>query len=72
MPMTADTSRSAAFTAMPSSSTRHASFTTGKNIISTISLSDNFVNWTQLPYHKLIEEMHYENHSQKLWKEMRL
>lgn len=42
MPMTAAMSRSAAFTAIPSASTRQASFTTGKKIISTMSFSDSF------------------------------
>jgi hypothetical protein len=42
--MTAAMSRSDALTAIPSARTRQASFTTGKNIISTMSLSGNFTS----------------------------
>ena len=52
MPMTEAISRSAALTAIPSASTRHASFTTGKNIISTISFSGNFTSCCQVQSHK--------------------
>lgn len=41
------TSRSDAFIATPSSSSRQASFTTGKSIISTISSSVNFGSWRE-------------------------
>jgi len=37
-------SRSAALTAIPSAKTLHASFTTGKNVISIMSFSDKFAN----------------------------
>lgn len=42
MPKMEAMSRSDDFTEMPSARTRQASFTTGKNTISTISLSPNF------------------------------
>ena len=44
MPMTAEISRSDALTAIPSSRTRQASFTTGKKIISMMSFSGNFTS----------------------------
>ena len=53
MPMTAAMSRSAALTAIPSAKTRQASFTTGKNNISTMSLSDNFVICIQVQPHQI-------------------
>lgn len=43
MPIMEATSRSDALTAIPSSRTRQASFTTGKNIISTMSFSVMFM-----------------------------
>lgn len=47
MPITEAMSRSAALTEIPSSSTRQASFTTGRNIISMISFSGNFTSCFQ-------------------------
>lgn len=44
LPMTEAISRSDALTATPSARMRQASFTTGKNIISTIFPTDNLVS----------------------------
>jgi hypothetical protein len=52
MPITAAMSRSAALTAIPSSRIRQASFTTGKNIISTISFSGKFTSCAQVHFQK--------------------
>lgn len=67
MPMTAAMSRSAALTAMPSVRTRQASFTTGKNIISTMSFSDNFDSCIQVQYHQMREWVSERSYRLSIW-----